>query len=946
MKKVKIVLGTTVIGGTFLVSGMFNTIAAAEVEKKVVENTISTKSNLEVEIKKSQQDIEKIKQEIENLVKKLDESKRLVQQNKDTISNIEKEIKNIEEIKTKISKLEIEKENLMNQIKKEKELILEKNKESAKIQEKVENAVKKVEYEKNKLGSLKNPDELKEQMDKKQEEKKNNEKIVLDNTKSIEDVKEERNTAVEKLEKVQKNISLKKIEKAELEKTRTKEEIQKQKNVDYKKQEMSKVEVEIKETSHVLKQKVQLEKNTKEELVREEEKKNKNIPMLISDEFISAIKESLKYSGKIPDSVADKIEQSSNNLIGPEENENWLRGGNSPLLKALAAISSSDKRSADVRHLTEKQTEELNEYAANLYRQIRNAFGFGKENQLITTKETNKLGKRFADVHEEVTRKRAGGNAKFNDAFKTGHLSTSLTIQSNIPIEVGIAKRKEDLTIMNGYSYFENLAFFGEGYAEYRRGYNYTTMGGLKASIYDSIAQFLYRDKGSNYGHTRNVVRGAGYYEKGSQFYIGFAHTKNYTTILFDESVINDPNATLTKIPKIESSKSIVQKIEKLKGNLNNYIKEITKIKSELSNKQKLLNTLSIELTSLQKNNDKKIVRIQQLDKEIDNLSKEKTVLEVTIPKKEQRIQLLQSEVVQSKKKVTNLEREYTELLNEYRKNIDLFKDFNLAKKELKELEIVKNKFAESLLNLKNNLTLSVNKINTLENVIQNNIKIVQGKVNLIEKITKEQKALHELEKNYATLKSSLDKKQNEYKNIFKKNSDLKAKLALINSIEKPKKTMGWQKVNGLWYFFDKKGFKTGWIFTEDKWYYLNSSGVMQIGWLLDGNKWYYLNSSGAMETGWIQNKNTWYFMNESGAMQTGWILDGNKWYYLNSSGAMETGWVQSGNKWYFMNKSGAMQTGWVEVSGKWYYFDKSGALLTNTITPDGYYVNANGEWA
>ena len=34
MKKAKIVLGTTIIGGTFLVSGMVNTIAAAEVEKK------------------------------------------------------------------------------------------------------------------------------------------------------------------------------------------------------------------------------------------------------------------------------------------------------------------------------------------------------------------------------------------------------------------------------------------------------------------------------------------------------------------------------------------------------------------------------------------------------------------------------------------------------------------------------------------------------------------------------------------------------------------------------------------------------------------------------------------------------------------------------------------------------------------------------------------------
>ena len=45
------------------------------------------------------------------------------------------------------------------------------------------------------------------------------------------------------------------------------------------------------------------------------------------------------------------------------------------------------------------------------------------------------------------------------------------------------------------------------------------------------------------------------------------------------------------------------------------------------------------------------------------------------------------------------------------------------------------------------------------------------------------------------------------------------------------------------------------------------------------------------------------------------------------------------------MNQSGVMQTGWVQVSGKWYYFNQSGELLTNTKTPDGYYVNANGEW-
>lgn len=59
----------------------------------------------------------------------------------------------------------------------------------------------------------------------------------------------------------------------------------------------------------------------------------------------------------------------------------------------------------------------------------------------------------------------------------------------------------------------------------------------------------------------------------------------------------------------------------------------------------------------------------------------------------------------------------------------------------------------------------------------------------------------------------------------------------------------------------------------------------------------------------------------------------------------MQTGWVKDNGTWYYLNGSGAMQTGWFEVNGKWYYANRSGALLTNTTTPDGYRVNANGEW-
>ena len=51
-------------------------------------------------------------------------------------------------------------------------------------------------------------------------------------------------------------------------------------------------------------------------------------------------------------------------------------------------------------------------------------------------------------------------------------------------------------------------------------------------------------------------------------------------------------------------------------------------------------------------------------------------------------------------------------------------------------------------------------------------------------------------------------------------------------------------------------------------------------------------------------------------------------------------------DKWYYLESSGAMKASqWFEVDGKWYYVNDSGELLVNTTTPDGYKVNANGEW-
>ena len=95
----------------------------------------------------------------------------------------------------------------------------------------------------------------------------------------------------------------------------------------------------------------------------------------------------------------------------------------------------------------------------------------------------------------------------------------------------------------------------------------------------------------------------------------------------------------------------------------------------------------------------------------------------------------------------------------------------------------------------------------------------------------------------------------------------------------------------------------------------------------------------------WVQSGSRWWYKHEDGTYTAnGWEKINGVWYRFDNSGWMQTGWVKDGG-WYYLDGSGAMKTGWMKVSGKWYYAYSSGALAINTTTPDGYRVNANGEW-
>ena len=137
-----------------------------------------------------------------------------------------------------------------------------------------------------------------------------------------------------------------------------------------------------------------------------------------------------------------------------------------------------------------------------------------------------------------------------------------------------------------------------------------------------------------------------------------------------------------------------------------------------------------------------------------------------------------------------------------------------------------------------------------------------------------------------------------------------------------------------------------GWSKKDGHWLYQLEDGSHIVNeWKQINGTWYRFDNSGSMQIGWIKENGTWYYLNDSGAMQTGWVKDKGTWYYLNNSGAMQTGWVKENGIWYYLNQSGSMETGWFTVSDKWYYANESGSLAINTTTPDGYTVNANGEW-
>ncbi len=62
-------------------------------------------------------------------------------------------------------------------------------------------------------------------------------------------------------------------------------------------------------------------------------------------------------------------------------------------------------------------------------------------------------------------------------------------------------------------------------------------------------------------------------------------------------------------------------------------------------------------------------------------------------------------------------------------------------------------------------------------------------------------------------------------------------------------------------------------------------------------------------------------------------------------NGTVTSGWYQDDDGWRYRQIDGTFVTNsWVKADGESYYMNENGIMLKDTVTPDGFYVNAKGE--
>ena len=188
----------------------------------------------------------------------------------------------------------------------------------------------------------------------------------------------------------------------------------------------------------------------------------------------------------------------------------------------------------------------------------------------------------------------------------------------------------------------------------------------------------------------------------------------------------------------------------------------------------------------------------------------------------------------------------------------------------------------------------------------------------------------------------------------------------------------GWVKAgDGGWYFYENGQLKTGWLYRNGNWYWLDpdrNGRMAENSWFTYDNNFYYAKGDGAIYKNGFQevDGNLYYFQSWGGIQRNVYLSISGKMYYVQENGIVargivrtmnghgdlcafddttgaqitQKGWLKKGTSYYWVIEDGVLQTGWLLYDDNWYWFDDNGVMMASgwkEINNNLYYFRSWG---
>ena len=482
-----------------------------------------------------------------------------------------------------------------------------------------------------------------------------------------------------------------------------------------------------------------------------------NLEIPLTDAYISALK---AYKQNKTTANSDAVNKIAQEILKSKQ-----------VKEAMELLKESDTRTVDPANLTTEQLKELNIRMAQFIEDVRTKFGTFSPTMVRVSEESVNLSKLIGETYKNAVRKAAGNtNPTVWNAAEMGHLKSNETVGANLSKAgyntTAVPVRMETLN----YSLETDM----------------TTMGELKAEVYNSMIRWLYDDELSDWGHALIQSGLVWNYKKtelqtflvqdGSYVMIGAVETslkeqdsklktKEYDIPTTD---FNAANARVTTLEKqIETNKAELAQATK-------NVKSTTQKLEDSTNELKRLEAVEILTPKAQEAYDNAVSKHNDLSNQLTN--KKNTLATVQTKIKE-----LNTALPQAETNLENATKVYNNAKSEYDK---VSADVERAKSEVKRIE----KQLETL-----NAKLKDNKANvaSTQKEIANNNKEIEELTNSIkelEKQLKEQektleekvKVQKEKEAIYLKAKEAADKERAKIAELKAKHEEAVAKLEAL----------------------------------------------------------------------------------------------------------------------------------------------------------------------